>query len=99
MSDVEYMDLSDWYLARLRKRGASIVEQRLTPHTLVEKDSSLIRDLVSRVAPTRQKRAENFLNQFRMQNSRLFLVHNLILILTLSGIAVSLYFLFQAFSR
>lgn len=63
--------LGEWYLARLRQKAANVSNARVTPRTLVETDYNLIRELVSKMAVSRERRAQLILQMLINENKYL----------------------------
>ena len=59
MSSPGYSALTEWYLARLRIAAQEVKDANLTPRTLLNADSDLIRKLVQSRAEIQDKRYED----------------------------------------
>ena len=95
MKQAKYTGLSDWYLARLRQSAARRDEERLTPHSLVETDIGLIKDIVSRAAASREKRSQELLELVQRENSKLRFAQEAITYVGIIGTVTLLLCLFR----
>lgn len=97
MPEREYTDISDWYLARLRSRASELTGGRVTPHTLVQSDSNLIREMVNRLGSTRKKQSAEILQSLKEGNRSILATQKAIFFLAGAGNLLLLLFLLSTF--
>ncbi len=98
MADQNFTGLSEWYLARLRQQAARRErdQAKMTPHTMVETDINLIKDMVSRTSATRERRSIMLLDELRKAGDKTRNAHKVITGISMFGSVLLLILLIKS---